>query len=461
MKILQVVHSLPFFNQAGTEIYTLDLALELSKRHQVYIFSRCSDLKQADYLISKEIFSGISVYLINNTFRDYDSFEMFYQNVNIDEKFAWLLDEIKPDVVHIQHLAFLSLGIIEKARERNIPVVFTLHDYWLVCPKWHLLKTDQTPCEKAALGLFGHECYSCLQDMIKINPGAVRAYYSLRKLLPGYLLKYLRKIYSCFSNLFSLDAAEQLKKRADMVRKALENIDLFVVPSQYVKNQFIRFGIDPRRILLYYLPLNISKPWMAQDKIAGKIRFAFMGTIIPAKGLHVLIKAINGIKSDSAALKIYGKLKDYPGFEGYLQSLKRAVRNRNIEFMGEFRHEEIREVLNSVDVLIVPSIWQENSPLIIREAFAAKVPVIASRIGGIPELVKDGVDGLLFNPRDSNDLQKKLECVINTPDIISGFKNNMGDMRNIEGNEEVVEGIYNNLMEKKRLIDEQKYVTSK
>jgi len=444
MKILQVVHSLPFLSQAGTEIYAFNSALELSKRHQVYIFSRYSDLKHADYFVRREVFSGIPVYLINNTFRDCRSFEMFYQNVNIDEKFACLLDEIKPDVVHIQHLAFLSIGIIKKAKERNVPVVFTLHDYWLACPQWHLLRADQTPCEKAALSLFDRECNSCLQDMSKINPAAVRVYYWLRRLLPGYLLNYLRKIYSRFNIPGSFDAAEQLKRRAAKTRLALENIDLFMAPSQYIKSQFIRFGISPGKILLHYLGLNITKTrQLLRDKTSGRIRFAFIGTVIPAKGLHVLIEAFNGLKSDNAALKIYGNLKDYPGFEGYSRSLKKAVRNRNIEFMGEFSHEEINEVLNSVDVLILPSIWQENSPLIIREAFAAGVPVIASRMGGIPENVIDGENGLLFQPGNAYELRDKLQHIINNPDTISIFKNNLPQVKTMQEEADGLENVYN------------------
>ncbi len=438
MKILQVVHSLPFLSQAGTEIYAFDSALELSKRHQVYIFSRYSDLKHADYFVRREVLSGIPVYLINNTFRDCRSFEMFYQNVNIDEKFASLLDEIMPDVVHIQHLAFLSIGIIKKAKERNIPVVFTLHDYWLACPQWHLLRADQTPCEKAVLGLFGRECNSCLQDMSKINPAALKAYYWLRKFLPGHLLSCLRKAYSRFNNSGHFDAVEQLKKRDATVRVALENIDLFMAPSQYIKSQLIRFGVNPGKIMLHYLGLNMPQSrQLPQDKISEKIRFAFIGTVIPAKGLHVLIEAFNGLKFDNAVLKIYGKLKGYSGFEGYLHSLKNISKNINIEFLGEFSHEEISGVLNSVDVLVVPSIWQENSPLIIREAFAAGVPVVASRIGGIPENVIDGENGLLFQPGNAHELQDKLQYIINNPDTISVFKNNLPQVKTIQ--EEAVE----------------------
>lgn len=449
MKILQVVHNLPFFNQAGTEIHTLELASELSKRHQVYIFSRHSDLKEADYLIRKEISGGITVYLINNTLRDYGSFGMFYQNENINEKFARLLDEIKPDIVHVQHLAFLSLGVIQKAKERNIPVAFTLHDYWLACPKWHLLTENQTPCEKATNGLFDRECDNCLRDMLHINQRTIKAYYSIRQFLPVYLVKYLKKIYFCFNKTPSRNAIEQLKKRSSMVKEALENIDFFWAPSQYIKNQFLKFGIHSDRIILYYPGLNISKFQKSQDKINGKITFAFIGTIIPAKGLHVLIRAFNDIGSDVAELKIYGKLKKYVGFEGYSQSLKRSIKNKNIKFMGEFNHDAVTGIFEDIDVLVVPSIWQENHPLIIREAFLLKKPVIASRIGGMTEIVKDGINGLLFDAGNFKELKEKIEYIISNPAVLDVFSGNMGEIKSIEEDAKEIEEIYSKLIEQR------------
>ncbi len=122
MRIFQVVHSLPFLSQAGTEIYTDNLCRELSKRHEVFIFCRDCDIKQKDFTVTRKVFNRITVYLINNTFRRCGSFETYYDNPEIDNIFAGLLDEIKPDIIHIQHLVFLSIGIIKKIKERNIPI---------------------------------------------------------------------------------------------------------------------------------------------------------------------------------------------------------------------------------------------------------------------------------------------------------------------------------------------------
>ncbi len=98
-----------------------------------------------------------------------------------------------------------------------------------------------------------------------------------------------------------------------------------------------------------------------------------------------------------------------------------------------------------VDVLVVPSMWYENMPLVINEAFLSKTPVIASDIGGIPELIRDGVDSILFKAGDIEDLRKKIEYVINNPDIIEKFKKNMPRVKSIEDNARETEKLYNKL----------------
>src|SRR3989338_6135820 len=190
MRILQVVHSLPFLNQAGTEVHTYNLALELSKRHEVHIFARACNTKQKEYEVTKQNMDGIRVYLINNTFKKCNSFEVFYENEEIEKRFAELLDEITPDIVHIQHLVFLSIGLIKIIRDRGIPIVFTLHDYWLICPKWHVLKKGSTHCGKVFTGNFDEECLDCLSDILNIKIGSKMVYLLMKCLLPNFALMY-------------------------------------------------------------------------------------------------------------------------------------------------------------------------------------------------------------------------------------------------------------------------------
>lgn len=447
MKIFQIVHSLPFLNQAGTEVHTYNLSLELAKRHQVYVFARSCNAKQKDYEITKKNLNGITVYLINNSFRYCNSFEMYYENDTIDKKFAELLDEIRPDIVHIQHLIFLSIGLIKTINDRGIPIIFTLHDYWLMCPRWHLLKKDFKPCDKAVTDKFDNGCLDCLSEILNIKKNAKRIYSLGKGLLPRPIIEYFKKMY--FLSLRISDNGSgiiRLRERNYKIKDSLNRVNIFLAPSEYVRDNFIKFGIPIEKIKLSKNGLNVSPFIDSQKTKADKLRFSFIGTILPAKGLHVLINSFNEIKTNDAELKIYGKLYSYIGFEYYLPYLKKLIKNKNIRFMGEFDHGQVVNIFKQIDVLVVPSIWHENNPLVIQEAFLSKTPVIASNIGGIPELVTNGVNGLLFEPQDANDLRKKIQHIIDEPNILEKFKENIPNVKNIEDNIREIENLYNNLL---------------
>ena len=118
--------------------------------------------------------------------------------------------------------------------------------------------------------------------------------------------------------------------------------------------------------------------------------------------------------------------------------------------MGGFDHQKIASVFHEIDVLVVPSLLEENSPFVIQEAFASGTPVIGSRIGGIPELVTDGVSGLLFTPGDSQGLREKLEYLTDNPEIIQKFKENMPKAKNIQAHAREIEEIYARLIGKNK-----------
>jgi glycosyltransferase involved in cell wall biosynthesis len=116
--------------------------------------------------------------------------------------------------------------------------------------------------------------------------------------------------------------------------------------------------------------------------------------------------------------------------------------------MNEFDNQEIASIFQKIDVLVVPSLWPENSPLVIHEAFLTRTPVIASRIGGISEIVTDGVNGLLFNPGDVNELKEKMQYLIDNPDIIERLRANIPKTRSMEDNGREMEEIYADLLKK-------------
>jgi len=271
--------------------------------------------------------------------------------------------------------------------------------------------------------------------------------------MPDFLVCFLRNIYLNFikKNSNSQNMLEKITLRIAHIKELCSMVDLFIAPSQFLRRRFFQFGIPEYKMQFISHGINIESFSNFKRKLSDRIRFGFIGTILPAKGVDILIKAFNHFKDKKVDLKIYGNLFPYKGFEYYPKHIRRLVENENIRFMGRFNHNDVSNVFSEIDILILPSIWNENCPLTILEAFITKTPIIASKIGGIPELASDGVNGLLFTPGDVNDLQEKIQFIINNPDAIEKFMKNTPVGKNIEENAKEMEEIYSKLVAKRKV----------
>ncbi|HSE83900.1 MAG TPA: glycosyltransferase, partial [Thermodesulfobacteriota bacterium] len=217
MKIVQVIHGFPPHDMAGSEVYTYNLSRELAKKDQVCVFHRIADPEREEYEMSFGTYDGLNICTINNTFKYCDSFEKTYRNDIISKKFERFLDKVKPDIVHFGHVTALSTTLIEEAKKRKIPVVFTLHDFWLFCQLGQLLKRDLSLCH----GPKDSECARCLAPQLAISRGVKKAFEIMKRTVPNFqnrtrLEKILRKIYRQYAKVFFLfqkDAKAQIQKR--------------------------------------------------------------------------------------------------------------------------------------------------------------------------------------------------------------------------------------------------------
>jgi glycosyltransferase involved in cell wall biosynthesis len=445
MNILHVVHSFPPATMAGTEIYTANLAQALAGKHTVSVFYRINDRRKKEYEVTRGSFGEVVLYSINNTFRQCDSFEMTYKNKPIADAFGTLLDEIKPDIVHVQHLLFLSTTLIEEIKERNIPVLCTLHDYWLICQQGQFLKRGAHLCNER-----GHsECVGCLYYLLSLRGGVMRMYQFLREIMPNWLLQSVKKAYFYYARVTFLSrksALSQIDARTEHSKEMCKKLDLFTAPSQFLRDKFIESGFPPEKIILNRYGLNSLLFSGFQRKKSEKLRFGYIGTLLPAKGAHVAIEAFNNIREHNVELKIYGSPVTYKGFEYYPRHIKNLVKNRNIRFMGGFDNKDIARIFSEIDVLVFPSIWHENCPLTIQEAFFTGTPAIASRIGGIPEVVEDGENGLLFEPGHVGQLQEKLETIIRNRVVLETLRKGIQEPKSIADNAREMELLYTKIL---------------
>jgi glycosyltransferase involved in cell wall biosynthesis/MoaA/NifB/PqqE/SkfB family radical SAM enzyme len=393
MKVLLVIHGYPMRYNAGSEVYTQGLAQALAERHEVHVFTRQQNKFVPDYVLSEEtdpLDARVKLHVINLT-QTLDQ----YRHVGVDRQFGALLDALKPDVVHIGHLNHISTSLVLEASRRNIPLVYTLHDYWLMCPRGQFIQirpkdqTDLWPlCD-------GQEDRKCAEQ--------------------------------CYARYFSGAPEEEetdiaywtdwVHRRMTHIREVCGAIDLFIAPSRYLLQRFRDEFHLPNEKLVYLDYGFQHQRFQGRNRVPGEpFTFGYIGTHIPAKGINHLIEAFRML-SENALLRIWGRPLgvETEGLLALVRTWPRKVQDR-IEWMGEYQNQDIvRDVFNRCDAIVVPSIWVENAPLVIHEALQARVPVITADAGGMAEYVHHEQNGLLFTHRNPQSLAEQMQRFVDNP----------------------------------------------
>ena len=429
LHILKIIHGYPLNYNAGSEVYSQSICNELSKQHKVSVFTREENPYMPCFTIrhQKEK-ENLDFYFVNNP-QGKDG----YRHKEMDENFAQLIKTIKPDIAHIGHVNHLSTGIIDELNKQNIPIVYTLHDFWLMCPRGQFL-TRSIGKENNFQLCSGQQDQKCANDCYKV-------YFSGRE-----------ELYEIENKSWS----NWINKRMVETKAIVNKVDLFIAPSNYLRDRFVNeFNVPENKIV--YLDYGFPTEYLTQTekkKESANFTFGYIGTHIPAKGINQLIEAFSKIQ-EPATLKIFGR---HNGQSTNALKLLAAKSKNKIEFEGEYvNHNLANDVFSKVDCIVVPSIWAENSPLVIHEAQACKVPVITADYGGMKEYVKHNVNGLLFEHRNIDSMSEQMLYAIKNPERMKmlGEKGYLysedGNVPNIINHcEELVE-IYNRFTNNKTL----------
>lgn len=284
-----------------------------------------------------------------------------------------LLKEFKPDIIHAHNIyGRLTTSIIDEAMKHNIPVVMTLHDYKLICPSYLMLRNGRV-CDKCIDGSFYHcSVFRCHKD---------RLFPSIVYTIESYFNKYLNKY---------------------------NYVRYFISPSKFLTNMLVKSGIPEERIIHIPNALDVTK-YEPNYNDSGYI--LFVGRLSREKGVLTLLRALKGL---DVILRVAG---DGPIRDQCLEFVEEN-RLKNVVFEGYKQCNELRELFRNAKFIVVPSEWFENAPMTCLEAFAYGKPVIGSDIGGIPELVIDGLTGLLFKPGDYQELREKIYYLLSNPTTI-------------------------------------------
>ena len=427
MRILQVVHYFILFGLGGSEYYVYYLCKELSKKHDVIIFFTTSEDGDKGRVL-KGVYDGIPYWALKKNRMSY-SHPFHDRNRWVEEEFTKVIEQFKPDIIHFQHLINLSLKLPSLAKKRGIPNCMTLHDFWFLCPRTIFLTSDLKICSNHS----PKHCLDCLQGEIEYYPirNKVNGLWHTGKREIKKVLNYAKKTMVHFS---------LARWRPYWVKRVFKDVQLFIAPSQFLLEKYVQSGLDREKIVLIRHGFNKDDFYGMQRTVSPKVRFAFIGTIRAHKGIYLLIDAFNKI-TGTAELKIYGRVTS-----SMVDDLKKRIVNSNIHIMGELKKEDKRIAFSEIDVLIVPSICYENSPLTINEAFLSKIPVITANIGGMAELVKDGEYGFTFPVGDAEKLAERIQLFIKNPELKDKLSANLPEVNDIKTHAKEILNIYNNLM---------------
>lgn len=418
MKILLVSHKFPPYSLGGVEVYTYHLARALQARHTVSVFFRHDDPEGVPFAEHDQDVDGVTARRVScnpTGLKASVAGEFFdtFLNRQIEDSFARFVTQVQPDLIHIQHVMALSARLLHLARQSGVPLLLTLHDYWFICSNSQLIWPDTQTCKGKAGGM---NCVRCAS--------AAR--------FPAPWVRWLRPA-----------LAPLFVYRDRVVRQAALQAKRLISPSKFLIDQYVAAGLPPERFtyLENGLPLDHIRqvPWQPSD---GPLRVTFLGSLAWQKGVHVLAKAFSGLPAGVARLRIWG---DPTVFADYAERLRQSLPNPDAQLMGRVPNERVGEVFADSDVMVVPSVWYENSPMVIQEARAARVPVVASGHGALEDKVRHEVDGLLFSPGDPAALRAALRRLVKEPDLLPRLRQNIPPPMDIKEHVQRLEDLYRQL----------------
>jgi glycosyltransferase involved in cell wall biosynthesis len=410
MRILHLVHQYPPEKLGGTEQYTQALArCQAGRSHVVAVFCPAAD-ERFDRPLEPAIEDDVRVYRIPIGSRTpWQVFSSTFTQRSLSQAFQVVLDQFRPDLVHVQHLMGLPLDLIEHVGARHIPFVLSLHDYWYRCANAQLLTNyDETICDGPRAWI---NCGQCALA----RAGHVHWPIAAMPLAPlfAYRGRRLRRVWACAAQIIS--------------------------PTDFVRDQYQRLGLPVERVQVIphgiELPADLPTDHHSAD---GQLRVAYLGSLARQKGVHVLIEAVNSLSDRALQLSIFG---DASVFSDYVLELQQLVRHPGIQWGGKLSRAAVWSALLDIDVLVVPSLWYEASPLVVQEAFAARVPVVASDIGGLREKTLAG-GGLVFPPGDVTALQHILRNFLDHPTDLERLRAAIKPVRTITQHVAELEMVY-------------------
>ncbi len=398
MRVLFVIHQYFPHWIGGTEMVVRRLASRLvAAGHdaRVVTYHESASNRPEDYGVRLTEFDGVPVHEIHYNLSCHpEPSRAEYDNQITAQFFADVVNEIRPDVAHIAHAMKLSGAIFGVLRDRHVPVVTTLSDYWFLCMRHTLLRPGDVLCSGP-----DHR-YRCLRCSGVTHGFAMPQSVTTRD--PWLWLL------GAFSELtdrrqraeaFSRDVRNVARRRKRLLGMLLQS-DRILAFSPFLLDMYVRNGVPRNRLTLMRHSLSGSdEAWARAQRMQrarrSPLRIVTIGPLTSFKGAHILVEALRRLPALECELMVYGG----PGPDAvYVERLQRAAKeDSRVRLMGQFPPDQLKHILVDASILAHPAIWYENEPIVVKAALSAGVPVWASDIGSLPELVAP-VDGCRLLP---------------------------------------------------------------
>jgi glycosyltransferase involved in cell wall biosynthesis len=301
--------------------------------------------------------NGALHFRLSGGVRPFEAFLAHHES--LEREFTAALVEADPDVLHVQHLFGLSPRFIEIAESLSVAVVVSLHDYYFACPLIVLRKRSGEICDGPDGGL------------------------------------------ECARTCFSGEGEEALLRwglRASYFRSLLQLPNRFIAPSRYMASYFERYAVDGRRMRVVENAVAIPGPRPGEERPRpserGRLQLAYLGTVAEHKGVHVVLEALRHAAVPASFL-VAGDVPA-PAYGRRLNEEAASIPGVELRFHGRYELADVPGLLAETDCVVIPSQWPETFAIVAREAFVCGVPVVAARIGGLPEAIREGENGLTF-----------------------------------------------------------------
>ncbi|WP_180540777.1 glycosyltransferase [Nevskia soli] len=355
--------------------------------------------------------------------------------------FGRVLDQQKPDLVHLH--AFTrgaSLKDVHEAKRRGIPTVFSYHTPTVSCIRGTLLKNGSEVCDGI---LTNAACASCNLQSLGV-PGPLS---QLIGRIPTTIGRAMGRARLTGKIATSLRMTELVEYRHSAFHTLMRDVDCVIAHCNWTRDILLRNGVPEDKIAVSRQGLSGDLTFSSGPKAFSRdLRVAFLGRLSPEKGLHILVDALRHLPTVAIRLDIFGLCQSESDIQYRRRLSSLLAGDQRVSFRTPLSRQELVPTLRNYDLVAVPSQWLETGPMVVMEAFAAGVPVIGSRLGGIAELVDHEVNGLLIEPASVQHWADALLMLSENRKIAARLCDGIRKQRTMRDVVREINGIYSNLL---------------